>query len=100
MLVITDEDVPDDVGQFLGTRGHEIILVREAFMPGTDDSVIAKAASEQRAVVFTWNKRHFFALAHRKNAKGEPSYPGMSVVGFGCSHVDGLSRISATIDDG
>lgn len=98
MLIITDEDVPDDVAHFLASRNHEVLMAREYFLPKTPDAVIAKAASERQAVVVTWNRRHFKALAKRMRKNGALSYPGMSVIAFSCSHPRGLARIQALIE--
>ncbi len=84
---------------YLTSRGNTVQLVRDHFMPSTEDWVIAQAASNQNATVVTWNRRHFKALAARRNAKGQPTYPGMSVVTFRCSHADGLRRIQEVIDE-
>lgn len=99
MLIITDEDVPDDVASFLADRNHEVLLAREHFLLATPDAVIAKAASERGAVVVTWNRRHFKALAKRKRKNGSLSYPGMSVIAFSCSHPRGLARIQTLVSE-
>ena len=99
MLIITDEDVPDSVAKFLASRGHTVLLTREHFLPKTADSVIARAASERRAVVVTWNRRHFKSLAKRRRKDGTLSYPGMSVIAFRCSHTEGLARIQRLIEE-
>ena len=99
MLVITDEDVPDSIANFLTSRGHEVWLTRDRFLPSTPDRVIATAASKHGAVVATWNKRHFRALAKRRRKSGALSYPGMSVIVFRCGHSDGLSRLTKLIEE-
>lgn len=75
------------------------MLAREHFLPQTADRVIARAASERRAVVVTWNRRHFKSLAKRRRKDGTLSYPGMSVIAFRCSHTEGLSRIQRLIEE-
>ena len=99
MLFITDEDVPNSVGQFLAKRGHEVLLVREYFLPATEDSVIARGASDRNAVIVTWNTRHFKALAKRRRKNGRLNYPGMSVLAFRCPHVRGLERLRRVIEE-
>ena len=99
MRIITDEDVPDSVGRYLSSRGHQVLLAREHFLPATPDSVIAKAASEQEATVFTFNRRHFRRLGKRRRKDGRLSYPGMSVVSFTCSHPLALERIQQVIEE-
>lgn len=97
MLIITDEDVPAAVAQFLASRSHQVMLARDHFLPGTSDPVITQAASHQQAVVVTWNRRHFKALAKRRRPSGALRYPGMSVVSFRCPHTHGLPRIQKVI---
>ncbi|MCC7106616.1 MAG: DUF5615 family PIN-like protein [Chloroflexi bacterium] len=99
MTVTTDEDVPGAIGAFLSQRGYEVLLVREHFGTETPDHVIARAASERTALVYTFNRRHFLALAKRRRMNRTLSYPGMSVVSFNLRRPQGLARLQALIDD-
>ena len=96
--IIADEDVPDQVSSFMASRGHSVLLVREHFLPGTVDEVIARAASLHASLVVTWNRRHFKALAKRRRKNGGLSYPGMAVLTFSCPHPMGLTRIQELIE--
>jgi hypothetical protein len=98
-LVITDEDVPDPMGEFLAARGYTLQLARERYGITTPDPVIARDASEARAVVYTFNRRHFLALAKRREADGSLSHPGMTVVSFRLAHPRGLPRLRMLMDD-
>ena len=62
MLLLIDENVPDQVAAIYRARGHEVLLVRDLFPAGTADEVIARRANDLGAVVVTWNYRHFRAL--------------------------------------
>lgn len=97
--MLTDEDVPDPVAEFLAARGYHVLFVRDHFGRETEDHVIARAASQQAALVFTWNQRHFVRLAKRRRKTGALSYPGMSVVAFVCAHPRGLERLELLIED-
>jgi len=97
--VVTDEDVPDEVGRFLASRGHVVLLARDLFLPGTKDHVIAAGVSSKRALHVTWNRRHFKNLAKRRNSRGELSYPFISVLTFSCDHPRGLPRLRDLIDE-
>lgn len=92
MRLYVDEDVPDSVARFLEQRGHEVALVRERFIhePKIEDYVIARAASEEAAVVVTWSSAHFRSLGTRRRDEGELRYPGMSLIAFECPHPTGL----------
>ena len=87
-VVITDEDVPDAIARFLASRGHAVLRVRDHFGTGTPDHVIARGASDQHAIVYTFNERHFLALARRKRKNGQLS-----------RHGKGASRLPQRLSD-
>jgi hypothetical protein len=97
--VITDEDVPDEMGEFLSGRGYAVKLARDHFGTETPDHVIAQAASNEGALVYTFNRRHFRGLAARRRKDGSLRYPQMSVVSFDLSRPEGLARLRALIAD-
>lgn len=99
MLIITDEDVPESVARFLAKRGHDVQSVRDVFMRGTEDPVVAAGVSSRNGLLVTWNRRHFKDLAKRRNSRGKLRYPGMSVLTFNCHHTEGLSRLKEVIDE-
>jgi len=94
-----DEDVPAEVAAFLAARGWAVALVRDRFGQGTPDYVVARGASEEAALVLTWNARHFLSLATRRTPAGAFRYPGMSLLAFTCSHPRGLARLRELIAD-
>lgn len=97
MRVIVDEDVPASVAELFARRGHQVEYVLDRFLPGTDDYVIAQAASEEQIVVVTWNHRHFFSYANRKREGGQLRYPGMSLITFRCPKPEGLARAEVVL---
>jgi hypothetical protein len=97
--VLTDEDVPDELGDFLRDRGYTVLLVRDVFGMGTADHVIATAASDQGLLVYTFNRRHFLNFARRTERDGSLTHPGMSVVSFDLRRPQALARLRLLIDD-
>ncbi len=101
MRILTDADVPNTVIEFLQSRGHEVLLSRDILMPDSSDPLIAKAASDLQAVVLTWNRRDFLALAKRRRGPyGPHTYSGMHLITFdSCTHEEGLRRLQLVIDE-
>lgn len=99
MLIITDEDVPESVASFLRSRCHDVTSVRDHFIRGTEDPVIAAGVSNWNGLLVTWNKRHFMDLAKRRTGSGNLRYPGMSVLTFGCHQSQGLARLTEVIEE-
>lgn len=98
-LVIADEDVPDPMAAFLAARGYAVELARDRYGTQTPDHVIAADASAHRAIVYTFNRRHFLALARRRERDGTLTHPGMTVVSFRLPRPQGLARLRALIAD-
>jgi Domain of unknown function (DUF5615) len=61
---LTDECVPDSVGNFLESRGHALFRARDLVLPGTADKIIAVVGNEKGAIVVT-NDNHFKGIASR-----------------------------------
>jgi predicted nuclease of predicted toxin-antitoxin system len=97
LVLLVDENVPTSVTEYLRERGHEIHLVSERFPAGTQDPVIAAAATRMGAVVVTWNHKDFSALAVGKGAKNT-RFPNLSIISFKCKEVDGRARLEAQIE--
>jgi len=98
-LVITDEDLPDVIAIFLQERGHRVELTRTLFGTGTPDHVVAQGASDQRAIVYTFNVRHFLALARKQRKDGKLRYPGMTLIALDVPRPSALSRLQAILED-
>ena len=97
--VIIDENVPDEVADFLAARGATVWLARERFGAGTLDPVIAAAAARENALIITIDRKDFIGLAKRHRKDGQLSYAGMSVVTFHLSHPRVLARLRLLIED-
>ena len=55
----TDADVPDSVGDFLLSAGHEVTRLRHVMLQNSDDPVVATACREAGLVLITHNYRDF-----------------------------------------
>jgi Domain of unknown function (DUF5615) len=99
VTALTDEDVPDALGDFLRDRGYGVVLVRDTFGVGTPDHVIARAASERGLLVYTFNRRHFLNFARRISPYGALTHPGLSVVSFDLRRPQALARLRVVIED-
>lgn len=91
MLVLIDEDVPNSVGQVFRDHGHEVRLVRDILGAGTPHPVIAKVANELRAILVTWNVRHFKRLSTRRNLS-EFGLHRLGRIDFQCLETKGAHR--------
>lgn len=101
MRIITDADVAASVVAFLRERGHDVQESRDILLPDSPDPLIAKTASAQNAVVVTWNRRDFLALAKRRAGPQQRyTYAGMHLITFdGLTHIEGLSRLRDVIEE-
>ena len=84
---LTDNNVPDSVGDYLASRGHTVTRIRDVMPTDSVDPVGAKAAIEAGQVLVTWDKDF-----------KQPRYQGLSRVTMRCSEPDGVARSTATID--
>lgn len=95
MQLVTDEMVPDSVGEFLKARRHKVFLVRESLKEGTSDDGVARFANQMEAIVLTWNVKHFDRLLGRKLHR---NYPRAGMISFVCEEADGRNRIERFIE--
>ena len=71
MKLLLDEHYANDIAVRLRAAGHDVVTVAERGLRGMDDeSLLALAASEGRAVL-TNNARDFLMLIARRAAAGE-----------------------------
>jgi hypothetical protein len=97
MLLIIDENVPDDVADFFRERGHLVILVREMLGVGTADESIAERADELMAVVVTWD-RDFKKLVGRVPIGERLRFRRLDRISFDCRPEHGRRRAERLID--
>jgi predicted nuclease of predicted toxin-antitoxin system len=98
MLLLIDENVPASVSDFFRQRGHDVRLVRDLFLPGTADPVIAKLGDELGAIVVTWNHRDFKKLVTRVPKGSGPALRRLGRINFRCNEKNGRRRAEELID--
>jgi hypothetical protein len=89
---LTDVNVPDSVGDFLTSQGHDVVRVRDVMAIDATDPVVAQAAMEAKRILVSWDKdfNHQRFLA--------PRYARLSRVGFSCPEPEGASRLKDVLD--
>lgn len=88
----TDNDVDDDVGEFLRDSGHDVIRLRDVMLNTSTDPVVATACRENGRVLITHNYRHFREIIRRYEiAKRE--IDRLCRVEMGCEQINSLDRI-------
>ena len=53
---LTDVNVPDSVGDFLTSQGHDVVRVRDVMAIDATDPVVAQAAMEAKRILVSWDK--------------------------------------------
>jgi predicted nuclease of predicted toxin-antitoxin system len=98
MPLLIDENVPESVTNFFRDRGHRVRHVRDEFLPGTPDPVIAVAGDQLGAVVVTWNHRDFKKLAAKVPKGGAAGLKRLGRINFRCDESKGLLRVQQVIE--
>jgi predicted nuclease of predicted toxin-antitoxin system len=96
--IFVDENVPDDVTEFLQSINYEVYLVRERFPAGTPDQVIANAASEARAVVVTYDSDYKRLAGWQPNSP-PTRYPNMGVIMLSGLEAQGRQLITSALPE-
>ena len=94
MRLVTDEMVPDSIGDFLVGRRHTVLRVREHLLQGTSDDGVARFANQSDAIVLTWNVKDFNRLLNRKMHR---QYPKAGLISFNCEEASGKDRLEQFI---
>lgn len=96
---LTDEDVPDSVGEALRARGHLVVRVREAEMlMGSPDKIVAAAAREAGHVLVTHNYRDFRKEVREHLKSTNAQVDRLCVVELECGQVGAAERVKEEID--
>ncbi len=98
MLLLIDENVPDSVARFFQERGHDVRLVRELFLGGTPDPVIARLGDQMEAIIVTWNHKDFKRLAARVPVGESTRLRHLGRINFRCNEAHGRRRAEELID--
>ncbi len=98
MRFVADQMVPDSIGVFLRSRGHEVRLVREELSPSAPDLLIARTANLLKAIVVTWNVKHFRRLICRAPRGEHIRFRHAGLIGMKCSEPHGRIRMAQAIE--
>jgi predicted nuclease of predicted toxin-antitoxin system len=97
MPLLIDEDVPQSAANFLAARGHNVAYVRDLFLGGSPDAIIAAVADKRGWIVVTCD-RDYRRLAPRIPKGGKAGLKRMGRIGLRCSQARALSRLEAEIE--
>jgi hypothetical protein len=89
---LTDNNVPDSLGNYLRRRGHDVVRVRTVMPADSPDPVIAEAAMRASRVLISWDKD----FNHQRFLK--PRFRKLSRIGFSCPEVEAVNRLKEVID--
>jgi predicted nuclease of predicted toxin-antitoxin system len=98
MLLLIDENVPASVSDFLSERGHQVQYVRDHFLPGTADPIVAAGGDRMGAIIVTWDQRDFRRLASRVPEGGKAAFRRLGRISFRCPESKGRMRIKQVIE--
>jgi predicted nuclease of predicted toxin-antitoxin system len=98
MLLLIDENVPNSVAQFFRERGHDVRLVRELFLGGTPDPIIARLGDQMGAIIVTWNHKDFRRLAARIPTGASERFRRLGRINFRCNEAHGRRRAQELIE--
>jgi hypothetical protein len=92
MRFFLDNCVPDPVGHFLRSKGHEVIFQREAIARDANDKLVALAAAENDAILITSDK-DFRAIASRFQVSNK-RLKKLSRIQFRCDETKHVARLA------
>lgn len=86
-----DEGVPDSVGKFLISEGHEAVFLRDSITPGSSDPVVCKAAEVNDAILVACDG-DMKQLAKRFGIGGG-RYKKLSLLKLSCGEPQAATRL-------
>ena len=92
----TDNDVPDDVGDFLLDSGHNVTRLRHVMLDSSADPVVAAVCRQQGLVLITHNVKHFRAIV-RDHEVTRGQVDTLNRVEMGCKQIRSRARIEAAL---
>jgi predicted nuclease of predicted toxin-antitoxin system len=97
MLLLIDENVPREIGEFFRSRGHDIVFVEQAAHFSATDEALAEWADERRAIVVTFD-RDFKQLAKRPGPGGQQRFKRFGRISLDCLPKRALPRLQERIE--
>ena len=89
---LTDVNVPDSVGDFLISNGHDVVRLRDVMAIDSPDPVVAQATTEAKRILISWDKDFY----HQRFLA--PRFAELSRVGFSCPEPEGAARLKVIGD--
>lgn len=89
---LTDNCVPDSIGNYLRRRGHDVARVRDVMPADSPDPVVAEAAMQSGRVLISWDRD----FNHQRFQK--PRFKRLQRIGFSCHELEGAKRLAEVIE--
>ncbi|MGH2388663.1 MAG: DUF5615 family PIN-like protein [Chloroflexota bacterium] len=94
MILITDNDVQNSLGDWLRNRGQDARRVREVLSEGASDPSIIEYARTEYGIIVTHNYNHFLNLANKVLSGGDDRHRTWGLLCLCCSnHKEGERRV-------
>lgn len=89
-----DNNVPDSVGRTLAAAGHVVIYQRDVVAKDAKDGEVALTSALNDAILITFNRRHFKAIASRFRVSNR-RLKKLSRIDLMCTEPEAAKRIEA-----
>lgn len=97
MPLLVDENVPQSVADYLAGRGHNVENVRDLFLGGTPDAIIAAVADKNGWIVVTLD-RDYRQLAARIPKGGKGAVSRMGRISLRVDPSQAVTRVEQSIE--
>jgi predicted nuclease of predicted toxin-antitoxin system len=97
MRLLIDENVQDSIARLFRDRGHEVSLVRDVFLRGEADPVIAQLGDSLGMIVVTWDKG-FRQLAKRAPHGERQRFRNLSRLTLRCNQARAVERVQRYLE--
>lgn len=92
----TDNDVPDDVGDFLRDSGHDVTRLRDVMLDSSADPVVAAACRRGGMILITHNVKHFRNIVKdHQVTRGEVD--SLNRIEMGCRQIRSRARVASAL---
>jgi hypothetical protein len=99
VIIITDNDVQDSLGDWLRSQGQDVRRVREVLSQDVTDPAIVEYARSQYGIIVTHNYVHFLSQANRVLQNGLSRHRTWGLLCMCCAnHKEGERRVQQLWD--
>lgn len=98
MVILADNDVRDDIVEFLQQRGHTVHRVRDTLGEDATDDQVARFTDILRATLITGNHKHLKLRITRKPEYNHQRYRHAGRISLTCRQRMGPSRVEYFIE--